>query len=129
MKESIDHFLRAGFELKASDIHLTVGVPPVMRINGDLKKYGKNILKPRYRRNGKAIIPDNMWERFKEKGELGFFLWNYQEFHDFGLMLIFSGHVWRLRSGLFPQEFQPLEELDMPDILKIIAKNLKVSCL
>ncbi len=45
MKEMIDHFLRAGFELKASDIHLTVGVPPMMRINGELKKYGKNDFK------------------------------------------------------------------------------------
>lgn len=38
MNNMIDHLLRVGFELKASDIHLTVGVPPIMRINGDLKE-------------------------------------------------------------------------------------------
>ena len=46
MNNNIDYLLRVGFELKASDIHLTVGVPPVMRINGDLKRYGKNNLAP-----------------------------------------------------------------------------------
>ena len=73
MKELINHFLRAGFELKASDIHLTVGVPPIMRINGELKKYGKNILKPGDTEGmAKEIIPENMWDKFKEKGELDF---------------------------------------------------------
>ncbi|SIA54982.1 twitching motility protein [Mycobacteroides abscessus subsp. abscessus] len=46
MTEAIDILLRAGFELKASDIHLTVGVPPIFRINGELKRYGKENLLP-----------------------------------------------------------------------------------
>ena len=31
---------------KASDIHLTVGVPPVLRLNGSLVRYGDEILRP-----------------------------------------------------------------------------------
>ena len=46
MKEKLDHLLYAGFELKASDIHLTAGVPPIFRIHGDLKSYGKQKLLP-----------------------------------------------------------------------------------
>ncbi|NHC39504.1 type IV pilus twitching motility protein PilT [Bacillus sp. MM2020_1] len=73
MKEKIDAILRAAIEYKASDVHLTVGVPPVMRINGDLKRYGTDILLPAdTEAMAKAIVPENMWDSFKEKGELDF---------------------------------------------------------
>lgn len=73
MKDRIDNILRASVEVKASDIHLTVGVPPVMRINGELKRYGQDPLKPEDTEEmAKAIIPENMWEQFLEKGELDF---------------------------------------------------------
>ncbi|MFJ7727112.1 type IV pilus twitching motility protein PilT [Neobacillus sp. NPDC097160] len=73
MKEKIDAFLRAAVEYKASDIHLTVGVPPVMRINGDLRRYGTDKLLPDDTESmAKAIIPEHMWDSFIEKGELDF---------------------------------------------------------
>jgi twitching motility protein PilT len=37
MKEVIDELLIAAFHKKASDIHLTVGSPPVFRIHGELR--------------------------------------------------------------------------------------------
>lgn len=73
MKDKIDNILRASVEVNASDIHLTVGVPPVMRINGELRRYGQEPLKPGDTEEmAKAIIPENMWELFEEKGELDF---------------------------------------------------------
>jgi twitching motility protein PilT len=73
MKEKIDNILRASVEVKASDIHLTVGVPPVMRINGELRRYGQEPLRQiDTEEMAKAIIPENMWEIFLEKGELDF---------------------------------------------------------
>ena len=123
MKELIDHFLRAGFELKASDIHLTVGVPPMMRINGDLKKYGKNILKPAdIEGMAKEIIPENMWDRFKEKGELDF---------SYGLPGVsrFRVNAYLQRASValavrvVPSRIPTIEELCMPDILKKVAEK------
>ena len=73
MREKIDAILRAAVEYKASDIHLTVGVPPVMRINGDLRRYGTDKLLPADTEGiAKAIIPEHMWDLFIEKGELDF---------------------------------------------------------
>lgn len=46
MKQKVDELLTAAFKLNASDVHLTVGVPPIFRINGDLKRYGTEPLKP-----------------------------------------------------------------------------------
>jgi twitching motility protein PilT len=73
MKEKIDSILRAAIEYKASDVHLTVGVPPILRINGDLKRYGTEKLLPDDTEGmAKAIIPENLYDLFKEKGELDF---------------------------------------------------------
>ncbi|GHH97189.1 type IV pilus twitching motility protein PilT [Neobacillus kokaensis] len=73
MKDKIDQILTAAIEYKASDVHLTVGVPPIMRINGDLKRYGtENLLPDHTEAMAEAIIPENLWEQFKEKGELDF---------------------------------------------------------
>ena len=44
MKNKIDELLEVAFKLNASDIHLTVGVPPVFRIHGELKRYGEVIV-------------------------------------------------------------------------------------
>ena len=44
MKNTIDELLEMAFKLHASDIHLTVGVPPVFRIHGELKRYGEVIV-------------------------------------------------------------------------------------
>lgn len=73
VKERIDNILRAAVEFKASDIHITVGVPPVVRINGELKRYGQEKLMPADTEEmARAIIPENMWDLFVEKGELDF---------------------------------------------------------
>lgn len=123
MKELINHFLRAGFELKASDIHLTVGVPPTMRINGELKKYGKNTLKPSdIEGMAKEIIPENMWDTFKEKGELDF---------SYGLPGVsrFRVNAYLQRASValairvVPSTIPTLEDLYMPDVLKKIAEK------
>jgi twitching motility protein PilT len=73
MREKIDNILRAAIEFKASDIHLTVGVPPVFRINGDIKRYGKDILLTNDTEEiAKLTIPESMYDLFKEKGELDY---------------------------------------------------------
>jgi twitching motility protein PilT len=73
MRDKIENILRAALEFKASDIHLTVGVPPIFRINGDIKRYGKDILLPADTEEiAKITIPENMYDLFKEKGELDY---------------------------------------------------------
>lgn len=119
----IDHFLRAGFELKASDIHLTVGVPPTMRINGDLKKYGKNILKPAdIHGMAKEIIPGNMWGKFEEKGELDF-SYGIPGVSRFRVNAYFQRTSVALAVRVVPSKIPTIEELCMPDVLKKIAEK------
>lgn len=123
MKEKIDHLLRIGFELKASDIHLSVGAPPVMRINGTLKRYGNEKLKPVDTEGmAKALIPANMWEVFKERGELDFSYgipgvsrFRVNTYHQRGCISI--------AIRVVPTRIPTIEELKMPLVLTKIAQK------
>ncbi len=123
MKERIDHILRASFELKASDIHLTVAVPPVFRIHGELRRYGKAVLTPEdTEAMAKAMIPESLWEQFKQIGELDF------SYSIRGLSR-YRVNAFRQRGSValairtIPTKIPTVEELNMPDILtKILEK-------
>lgn len=119
----MDHLLRAGFELKASDIHLTVGVPPVMRINGDLKRYGKDTLKPGDTEGmARAIIPENMWDKFKERGELDF-SYGLRGVSRFRVNTYYQRASIAIAVRVVPSRIPTLEELHMPDVLTKIAEK------
>ncbi|MEN8701177.1 type IV pilus twitching motility protein PilT [Bacillus infantis] len=121
MTEAIDILLRAGFELKASDIHLTVGVPPIFRINGELKRYGKENLLPAHTESmAKAIIPENMWDRFREKGELDF-SYGVQGVSRFRVNAYYQRSCIALAVRVVPTRVPTIDELELPNILKKIA--------
>jgi twitching motility protein PilT len=123
MKERINHLLRAAFELKASDIHLTVGSSPVFRIHGDLKRYGQESLKPDdTEQMAKAVVPEELWGEFKERGELDF---------SYAIPGVsrFRGNAYHQRSCIsialrvVPTKIPTLGELDLPDVLTKIAEK------
>lgn len=121
MKTKIDQLLRAGHELKASDIHVTVGVPPVMRLNGELKKYGKELLTPEETEGmARGIIPDNMWDEFKERGELDF-SYGIPGVSRFRINAYFQRSCVAMAIRIVPTKIPTLEDLDLPQSLKQIA--------
>jgi twitching motility protein PilT len=123
MKNKIDLLLRAGFELKASDIHLTVGVPPVFRIHGELKRYGKDPLTPSDTEGmAKAIIPENMWETFKEKGELDF-SYGIPGVSRFRINTYFQRSCISMAIRIVPTKIPTLHELELPPVLAKIAEK------
>ncbi|MBT2681652.1 type IV pilus twitching motility protein PilT [Bacillus sp. ISL-35] len=123
MKDKIERLLQAGFELKASDIHITVGVPPVMRINGELRKYGKESLLPEETEGmARAIIPGKMWTRFKEQGELDFSYgipgvsrFRVNTYHQRGCV--------SMAIRIVPTSIPTIEDLKLPEILKKISEK------
>ena len=123
MKERLDYILTAAFELGTSDIHLTVGVPPVMRLHGDLKHYGKEALKPADTEEmAKAIIPPNMWDVFKEKGELDF-SYSIPGVSRFRVNAYHQRSCISLAIRVVPTEIPTLEKLNLPDVVKKIAEK------
>ncbi|MGO4888580.1 type IV pilus twitching motility protein PilT [Anaerobacillus sp. MEB173] len=123
MKERIEDLLRVAFEAKASDLHITVGAPPILRLNGSLKQYGKDVLTAEETETmAKALVPSHQWESFLNKGELDF---------SYGLPGVsrFRMNVYRQRSHIcivarvISATVPSLDDLQMPPILKAIAEK------
>ncbi|WP_053367287.1 type IV pilus twitching motility protein PilT [Bacillus sp. FJAT-27245] len=123
MKEKIDLILRAAFELKASDIHLTVGIPPVFRINGELKKYGKEPLRPDDTHGmAKSIIPADKWAAFRENGELDF-SYSISGLSRFRVNTYHQRNCIAMALRTVPSKIPTIEELGMPDTLQKLAEK------
>ncbi|EOR25501.1 twitching motility protein [Niallia nealsonii AAU1] len=123
MNNNIDYLLRVGLELKASDIHLTVGVPPVMRINGDLKRYGKNNLAPHDTEiMARTMIPEKLWEVFEDRGELDF-SYSLKGVSRFRVNVYKQRACISLAIRVVPTSIPSLDDLKLPNILKKIAEK------
>ncbi|WP_040229065.1 type IV pilus twitching motility protein PilT [Bhargavaea cecembensis] len=123
MKQTIDALLSAAFQLKASDVHLTVGVPPVFRIHGDLKRYGKEPNTPQFTADvAKTVIPEKLYDDFLKHGELDFSYsvpgvsrFRVNAYHQRGSVSIAFRTI--------PTKIMSVEELGMPDTLKRLAET------
>ena len=114
MKRKINSILTSAFELGASDIHLTVGVPPVMRINGMLKRYGKEIITPEQtEKMAKAIIPPHLWTKYEDRGEMDF-SYGVPGISRFRVNTFCKDLPQRLQSGLFRRVSQQLKNCNCP---------------
>ncbi|MBB6177431.1 twitching motility protein PilT [Anoxybacillus tengchongensis] len=118
MKQKVDAMLRTAFELKASDIHLTVGIPPIFRINGDLKRYGQDVLSPTdTEQMAKAIVPEKMWSYFEENGELDL-SYSLAGVSRFRVNVFKQRGCISLAIRIVPTKIPTLDELQLPDVLK-----------
>lgn len=123
MKERIDNILRAAMEFKASDIHLTVGVQPIFRINGDIKRYGKEMLLPADTEAfAKAIIPETLWDQFKEKGELDF-SYGIPGVSRFRVNAYHQRKSVSLALRVVASKTPTLEDLDLPPIIPHLVEK------
>ncbi|MEH7439886.1 type IV pilus twitching motility protein PilT [Neobacillus drentensis] len=123
MKEKLDSILRAAIEYKASDVHLTVGVPPVMRINGDIKRYGiDNLLPADTEAMAQAIIPENMWDLFKEKGELDF-SYGVAGSSRFRVNAYHQRKSVSLALRVVASKVPSIEDLDLPEIIPRLVEK------
>ncbi|MBA2173441.1 type IV pilus twitching motility protein PilT [Halobacillus locisalis] len=122
MKERLDHLLTAAFKLEASDIHVTVGVPPIFRLHGELKQYGKEVLKPKHTEEmAKAILSEELWEQLKDKGELDF-SYGIPGVSRFRINAYHQRNCISLAVRIVPTEIPSLEDLRMPEILTKVAQ-------
>lgn len=111
-----------GMKKKASDIHMTVGVPIIYRINGDLIQIGKDVLTPEDTEDMvKTMLDDKQMDELFEKGEVdtsysapgvGRFRVNvYKQRGSYGLAI-----------RIIPLQIPSMEELGLPPIMKDLAR-------
>ncbi|MHC6179528.1 type IV pilus twitching motility protein PilT [Clostridium sp. JNZ X4-2] len=113
----LQDLLKETIKENASDLHLTVGTPPVIRINGELKRLGKEKLQPADTEKFSREILKEDYERYNKKGEA-----------DISFSIPGLG---RFRVNLFKQrgscavairviglKIPTLNELKLPDVVK-----------
>ncbi len=87
----IDKLLHAVVRQGASDLHLTVGHPPVLRLHGHMQRLKTKVLEPEDTvALMKSITPDRCQQEFQEKGGT-----------DFGFAF---GDMARFRVSVFRQK-------------------------
>ncbi|HEY6102482.1 MAG TPA: type IV pilus twitching motility protein PilT [bacterium] len=109
-------------EKDASDLHLTVGLPPLLRLRGELKSVDNfpPLTKDSLHDMIYEILADNQKARFEEQWDLDFSV----EVQNLGR---FRVNVFRQRRGegaafrVIPSKIAPLEALGLPPILKELA--------
>lgn len=115
--------LEMAVDNNASDLHLTVGVPPVMRIYGKLVFSEMERLTPEFTKNLAAeILSQEQLSLLEEEGQV-----------DLSLSL---AHIGRFRINVFkqrgsvglairliPYKIPPFEELNLPPVIRTLAEK------
>ena len=120
----LDVLLREMVRLRGSDLHLTAGQPPRVRIDGSLAEMGdRNALEPGDTlRLARSLLTAPLWRCFEEDNELDFAF-------EIPELARFRGNCFRQRGHLalsvrhIPQEVAPLDELGLPSILNHFAQR------
>jgi twitching motility protein PilT len=114
----IDDILRTSQQLKASDVHLTVGLPPMFRIDGKVTPSRYEVVTPRdAQRLVYDVLTSENIEKFERTKELDF---------SYGVAGIgrFRFNVYRQKGSTgcamraIPQKIPTLDQLRLPSILK-----------
>ncbi len=121
LKVTMDELLRITVERKASDLHLTVGLPPMLRLSGKLVPTEFNRLMPDdTKRLVYSILNDKQKEKFEKTWELdcshgvrGFGRFRVNVFRQRGVV----GASLRAISSTVPSK----NELNLPDIVESVV--------
>jgi twitching motility protein PilT len=119
----IDAFLRLGLEQRCSDVHLSVGAPPLLRLNGDIIPIKFRDLRPlELEGYMNEILTESQLERFRKGDDLDF---SYVA-EDVGR---FRVAVYRKLGGVgvalryIPAHIPSLAELQLPPVVKRLVEQ------
>ena len=118
---TIQDLLLHAYENNASDLHLTVGVPPIYRINGRLQHYGSDVVTAEMIGDMvRSILPDFKVTEYSENGETDF---NYtlEGYCRFRVNAYHQRNAGAIAARLISSSIPTIESLKMPHILLELA--------
>jgi len=117
---AIDKLLTTVIQLKASDLHIAVGQPPVVRHNGRLRRLEAKVLENEDTTSlMKSITPDRCQQELQEKGGSDFAI----EYID-GIR--FRTSIFKQRGSIgmvmrrIPSQFLTFEQIGMPEAIRAL---------
>ncbi len=117
LRELLEHMVK----MNASDLHLTAGAPPVIRVDGKLQRLQQDILtSEQTRKLAYSMINEKQKLRFEQNSELDF---------SFGIesMSRFRANMFMQRGNVavvlrqIPYKVQTFEELGLPKVISEFA--------
>lgn len=120
---NMHQLLKAMIEKGASDLHITTGTPPQLRIDGKLHPLKSPALAPQETKQlCYSVLTDAQKHRFEETNELdlSFSVQGLSRFR--GNVFVQRGNV----SGAFraiPFKIMTFEELDLPPVVEVLSKK------
>ncbi|MGB9679468.1 MAG: type IV pilus twitching motility protein PilT [Thermoanaerobacteraceae bacterium] len=122
---SISELLNLVVEKKASDLHITVGVPPVLRINGYLQKIDDKPLNPSQTEEfAKDILSSEQIEKLKENGDIDL-SYSVKGLGRFRINIYKQRGTYSLAIRSVALNIPTIEELGLPNLLKDLSKKTR----
>lgn len=117
----IDDLLREAVAGQASDVHITVGAPPIFRLNGRLIPHGnKKLERDQTEEMAKHLLPASEWEHYLRSGEVDT-SYHLKETARFRLNIYRQKGATAIVARIIPQEIPSIHDLGMPEVLEQIA--------
>ena len=117
----VDEFLKQMVERGGSDAHLKVGMPPGVRVAGQLRPEGEAALRPEHTLAiAQALLSEEQWQTFEACGDLDFS-------YSISGVARFRVNVMRQRGSIslimrhIPERIPTLQELGFPGICRDLA--------
>lgn len=125
MGNLLEDTLRFAFKQNASDVHFSTGMPPILRILGELKRLDAP---PITREQLVEFLEPQLTE--KQRGMLNGeeeidYSWNLPGVSRFRVNIYKQVHGLSAAYRLIPHHIRTLEELRMPDVLKKFVQHKK----
>lgn len=123
MALSIIDLLTRAYDQKSSDLHLTKGIPPVYRTNGQLKQFGDEVLTSEdLLKMVQIIMPNHKTQEFEENGETDF---NYSlpGLCRFRVNAYHQRNEVTIAARLIDAKIPSIESLNMPNVLYDLAEK------
>src|SRR3982750_2571780 len=119
----IDRLLETVVKKKASDLHLAVGKPPVLRLSGHMRELQTKVLEPEDTMAlMKAITPERIQQEFEESGS-GDFGFAYGTEARFRVSVFKQKSVCSMVLRKIPNKILTLDQIGLPKMAEQICRR------
>ncbi len=115
---NLDHLLTTMYEKKSSDLHLRVGAPPLLRINGILHQFGEEKLSIVDLKELREIVLTEKQKKILENELAVDSSYSIEGFKRFRLNVFFQRGTLGMVFRNIATEIPTIESLDLPEVLK-----------
>jgi len=124
MIQDYKSIFRQAIEKRASDIHIVVGVPHILRISGSLVRVGTDILKEDVDGYVKDILNEKQQEELKKMGEIDLSL-EVKEAGRFRINIYKQKDTYAIAARTIENNILQLKDLGLPDVIAELSKLQK----